>query len=221
MKNRLDSSSSKEWGSNPTLYRSKKTGWGINSSNKNWPNPAPIQRTYDRCWGKNNSENSNSIAVKGWDKSQYISDEIIKGKEEPWAAVLPCDASINDSTSNVTQVQSEATIDDSTFNVIEVQSDATIDDSTLNVIQVQPDATIEDSTSNVIQVQPDATIEETTLNAILVQDMEVMEGKEIDKHSTSDGNAGEVFQVSRTRTHAKFDAIVVQEKMIQSIKDST
>ena len=48
-----------------------------------------------------------------------------------------------------------------------------------------------------------------------------MDGKEIHKHSTSNGNGGEVCQVSRTRTHAKFDVIVVQEKMIQSIKDST
>ena len=70
-----------------------------------------------------------------------------------------------------------------------------------------------------IQTQRDVTIEEITLNAIQVQDMEVIRGKDIDKHSTSNGNGGEVCKVSRIRTHAKFDVIVVQEKMIQIIKD--
>ena len=112
MNNRLHSSSSKGWGSNSSkgwgsnsmLSRSKNTGWGINASNKTWANPAPIQRTY-RSWGNINSGKSNSIAVKGWDKSQYISDGNMKVNEVPWAAVLPCDASINDSTSNVIEVQ--------------------------------------------------------------------------------------------------------------------
>ena len=171
------------------LSRSKNTGWGINASNKSWANPAPIQRSY-RSWGNINSGNSNSIAVKGWDKSQYISDGNMKVNEVPWAAVLPCDASINDSTSNVievsevqpdatiedstsnvTQVQPDVTIEDSTSNVTQVQPDATIEDSTLNIIQLQPDATIEESTSNVTEVQPDAIIEESSSNVIQVQDM--------------------------------------------------
>jgi hypothetical protein len=168
MNNRLHSSSSKGWGSNSMLSRSKNSGWGINASNKSWANPAPIQRSY-RSWGNINSGNSNSIAVKGWDKSQYISDGNMKVNEVPWAAVLPCDASINDSTSNVIEVQAEPTIGNSTLNVSEVQPDATIEDSTSNVTQVQPDVTIEDSTSNVTQVQPDATIEDSTLNIIQLQ----------------------------------------------------
>jgi hypothetical protein len=110
---------------------------------KHWTNPAPLERNHDRCWVKSGSENYKSIAVKGWHNSQYISDNIMKKMEAPWTAALSRDASIEDSTSNVIQVQPDATIEDSTSNVIQTQPDATIEETTLNDIQVQDMEVIE------------------------------------------------------------------------------
>ena len=102
-----------------------------------WPNPVPFESNDEIYWLKNVDVTSKVIVVKGWDKTQSISNDIIKGNKEPWSTVLQPDVTIQHSTLNIIQVQPDATIKHSTSNIIQVQLDDTIKHSTSNFTQVQ------------------------------------------------------------------------------------